>query len=167
MPAVWGKEKKFSSVQSLSHVWVFVTPWTAARQASLSITNCWSPPKPGKVYERHLQITHQICVYVYGYWYGHVCIHSYVFVCMDQYMWLCAHTCSYTESAHRISLTFISPCSYYFKKARLHSQLRTYAEAQTISFLLKFLVEEVELLVRQSVFSKLSDTRGNHLLFSS
>ena len=30
---------KFSSVQSLSHVQLFVTPWTAARQASLSITN--------------------------------------------------------------------------------------------------------------------------------
>ena len=30
---------QFSSVQSLSHVWLFVTPWTAARQASLSITN--------------------------------------------------------------------------------------------------------------------------------
>ena len=29
----------FSSVQSLSRVWLFVTPWTAARQASLSITN--------------------------------------------------------------------------------------------------------------------------------
>ena len=28
-----------SSVQSLSRVWFFVTPWTAARQASLSITN--------------------------------------------------------------------------------------------------------------------------------
>ena len=28
-----------SSIQLLSHVWVFVTPWTAARQASLSITN--------------------------------------------------------------------------------------------------------------------------------
>ena len=27
-----------SSVQLLSHVWLFVTPWTAARQASLSIT---------------------------------------------------------------------------------------------------------------------------------
>ena len=27
------------SVQSLSHVWLFVTPWTAARQASLSIVN--------------------------------------------------------------------------------------------------------------------------------
>ena len=28
-----------SSVQSLSHVWLFVTPWIAAHQASLSITN--------------------------------------------------------------------------------------------------------------------------------
>ena len=37
---------QFSSVQSLSHVRFFVTPWTAARQASLSITNSWSPPKP-------------------------------------------------------------------------------------------------------------------------
>ena len=27
------------SVQSLSHVWLFVTPWTVARQVSLSITN--------------------------------------------------------------------------------------------------------------------------------
>ena len=32
----------FSSVQSLSHVWIFVSPWTAAHQASLSITNSWS-----------------------------------------------------------------------------------------------------------------------------
>ena len=30
------------SVQSLSHVRLFVTPWTAARQVSLSITNSWS-----------------------------------------------------------------------------------------------------------------------------
>ena len=36
----------FSSVQSLSHVRIFVTPWTAARQASLSITNSRSPRKP-------------------------------------------------------------------------------------------------------------------------
>ena len=28
--------------QLLSHVWLFVTSWTAARQASLSITNSWS-----------------------------------------------------------------------------------------------------------------------------
>ena len=31
--------KSFSSVQSLSHVWLFATLWIAARQASLSITN--------------------------------------------------------------------------------------------------------------------------------
>ena len=30
---------QFSSVQSLSHIRLFVTPWTVARQASLSITN--------------------------------------------------------------------------------------------------------------------------------
>ena len=32
---------EFSSVQSLSCVQLFVTPWTAAHQASLSITNSW------------------------------------------------------------------------------------------------------------------------------
>ena len=36
----------FSSVQSLSRVQLFVTPWTTAHQASLSITNSQSPPKP-------------------------------------------------------------------------------------------------------------------------
>ena len=34
-----------SSVQSLSRVWLFVTPWTEAGQASLSITNSRSLPK--------------------------------------------------------------------------------------------------------------------------
>ena len=36
----------WGSVQSLSRVWLFVTPWTAAPQASLSITNSQSLPKP-------------------------------------------------------------------------------------------------------------------------
>ena len=36
---------QFSSVQLLSHVWLFATPWIAAHQASLSITNSWSLPK--------------------------------------------------------------------------------------------------------------------------
>ena len=31
-----------SSVHSLSHVWLFATPWITARQASLSITDSWS-----------------------------------------------------------------------------------------------------------------------------
>ena len=46
---IWSRGRKhkclraqFSSVQSLSRVWLFATPWIAARQASLSITNSWS-----------------------------------------------------------------------------------------------------------------------------
>ena len=37
---------QFRSVQSLSHVWLFVNLWTAACQASPSITNSQSPTKP-------------------------------------------------------------------------------------------------------------------------
>ena len=36
----------YSSVQLLSRVQFFATPWTAARQSSLSITNSWSLPNP-------------------------------------------------------------------------------------------------------------------------
>ena len=36
---------QFSSVQWLSRVWLFATPWTTARQTSLSITNSWILPK--------------------------------------------------------------------------------------------------------------------------
>ena len=41
---IWEKEYSFqlSSVQLLSHIRLFVTPQTAALQASLSITNSWS-----------------------------------------------------------------------------------------------------------------------------
>ena len=35
----WKPWRSISSVQSLSRVWLFVTPWITARQASLSITN--------------------------------------------------------------------------------------------------------------------------------
>ena len=37
---------QFRSVHSPSHVWLFATPWTIARQASLSITSYRSSPKP-------------------------------------------------------------------------------------------------------------------------
>ena len=40
--AYFTKQNAFSSGQSLGRVWLFVTPWTAARQASLSITDSWS-----------------------------------------------------------------------------------------------------------------------------
>ena len=39
---IWVESVHFSSVQSLSHVQLFATPWTAAHQASLSITNSLS-----------------------------------------------------------------------------------------------------------------------------
>ena len=37
--------KEISSVQSLSTVWLFMTPWTAAHQVSLYITNTQSLPR--------------------------------------------------------------------------------------------------------------------------
>ena len=40
---------QLSSVQLLSHVRLFATPWTSARQAFLSITNYRSPPKPTSI----------------------------------------------------------------------------------------------------------------------
>ena len=36
----------FSSVQSLNRIGLFATPWAAGHQASLSITDSRSPPKP-------------------------------------------------------------------------------------------------------------------------
>ena len=45
---------QFSSVQSLSHVRLFATPWTAAHQASLSITNSSSSLKLMVMPSNHL-----------------------------------------------------------------------------------------------------------------
>ena len=42
----WGVATVPVPVQSLSRVWIFVTPWTAVHQASLSSTNSQSLPKP-------------------------------------------------------------------------------------------------------------------------
>ena len=44
VPVNSGNKIKYihSSVQSLSHIRLFATPWIAAHQASLSITNSWS-----------------------------------------------------------------------------------------------------------------------------
>ena len=54
----------FSSVQLLSHVWLYTTPWTAAHQASLSITNSWSLPKPMSIVSvmpsNHLILCHPL-----------------------------------------------------------------------------------------------------------
>ena len=44
-PQESSRSNRFSSVQSLSRVWLFATLWITARQASLSITNSRSLPK--------------------------------------------------------------------------------------------------------------------------
>ena len=36
------RNQLLSAVQSLSCIWLFVTPWSAARQPTLSITNSWN-----------------------------------------------------------------------------------------------------------------------------
>ena len=41
-PTHLSESVQFNSVQSLSHVWLFATPWIAAHQAFPSITNSWS-----------------------------------------------------------------------------------------------------------------------------
>ena len=54
----------FSLVQSLSHVQLFATSWTAARQASLSITSSRSLPKPMSIESvmpsNHLMLCHPL-----------------------------------------------------------------------------------------------------------
>ena len=44
--AFWPTKYKWEVIQLLSRFQLFVSPWTAAHQASLSITNSWSPPNP-------------------------------------------------------------------------------------------------------------------------
>ena len=41
----WCMKNTISSVQSLSHVRLFATPWTVAHKASLSVTKSWGPLK--------------------------------------------------------------------------------------------------------------------------
>ena len=45
LPPAPGNQYQFSSVHSLSRVWLFATPWIAAHQASPSVTNSRSLPK--------------------------------------------------------------------------------------------------------------------------
>ena len=58
---------KFSSVELLSCVWLFVTPWTAACQASLSITNTWTLLKlmsiESVIPSNHLILSHPLLLF--------------------------------------------------------------------------------------------------------
>ena len=52
--------EQIRSDQSLSRVWLFATPWIAARQASLSITNPWSSLRLTSI-ESVMPFSHLIC----------------------------------------------------------------------------------------------------------
>ena len=52
---------QFSSVQSLSCVQLFPTPWTAALQASLSVTKSWRLPKLKSIESVMLSNHHILC----------------------------------------------------------------------------------------------------------
>ena len=51
---------RISSVQLLSHVQLFATPWTATHQASLSITNSWSLLKLMSIVGDAIQPSHPL-----------------------------------------------------------------------------------------------------------
>ena len=61
---IYLKETYLNSVQSLSCVWLLATTWTAACQASLAITNCWTLPKPMSIESvmpsNHLSLCHPL-----------------------------------------------------------------------------------------------------------
>ena len=57
----------FSSVQSMSHVRLLVTPWIAARQASLSITNSQSSIKLTSI-ESVMPSSHLILCFPFSSW---------------------------------------------------------------------------------------------------
>ena len=57
------KKTRFSSAQSLSHVQLFATPWTAACKVSLSITNSQRLPKPMSI-ELVIPSNHLILCYL-------------------------------------------------------------------------------------------------------
>ena len=62
--STWKVMDQFSSVQSLSRVQLFTTPWTAAHQTSLSITNSWSLLKfmsiESVIPSNHLMLCHPL-----------------------------------------------------------------------------------------------------------
>ena len=63
----WQVSVQYSSAQSLSCVWLFATPWAAARQASQSITNSRSLPKLMSVElvvpSNHLILCHPLLIW--------------------------------------------------------------------------------------------------------
>ena len=111
-----------SFIQLLSRVRLFVTPWTAARQASLSITNSQCPPKLMSIESvmpsNHLILYHpllllHVCVYINIH--IHI-IHTYTYVklvyvcvCMCVYMYVCVYIYIYIYVCKNLELSHLDP----------------------------------------------------------
>ena len=74
---------QFSSVQSLSHVWLFVTPWITARQASLSITNS----QGSLIYNLNPHFTKLLVIYEICHAYSKLITHAFTDVtsCLNRH----------------------------------------------------------------------------------
>lgn len=101
-------------------------------------------------------------------WQMSVYLHTSVCVGMHaQCVSIHVYTYLHVHTHKKISLALLSPYAYYFKKARLHSQLKTPAEPQNVLFLLQLLLEEMALVVKLSLFPRFSDSSRSHLFFTS
>ena len=58
---LWARKKAISSIESLNSVQLFATPWTAAHQASLSIINSRSLPKPMSI--KSVMLSHYLILW--------------------------------------------------------------------------------------------------------
>ena len=101
---------QFSSVQSLSRVWLFATPWTAARQASLSITNSQSLPKLMSI-ESGMPSNHIILCQIPRYL-NLICANKpkIIGVVVQLLSWIWLLVTPWT-AAHQASLSFTISCS--------------------------------------------------------
>ena len=85
------------SCHPLRCVWLFVTPWTAALQVPLCITNSWSLLKPMPHIYKHTYIFDAIymCVYIYIYIHTHTCTYIY---CHILHMYLMPYVYTHTHT---------------------------------------------------------------------
>ena len=106
----------FSSVQSLSRVWLFATPWIAARQASLSpITNSWSELRLTSIESvmpsSHLILCHPLLLLPPMLCYAMLSHFSRVWLCVTP--WTAAHQAApslvFSRQEHWSGLPFPSP----------------------------------------------------------
>ena len=149
----------FSSVQWLSHIRLFATPWTAVHQASLSLTNCWSLLKlmsiKSVMQSNHLALCHPLLFLPSIFpsklektgkfslpapFIGQVCSEIFTF----QNIWLISETdpgcsrvtkCLQAERYKNLSACTRTPCGSLRDRSRSYGRKNKNIYLQTNSFL--------------------------------